>query len=63
MGSVLLFVAVWLAWPDVRKGDNSGRAGWEPAAGSFEEGCSIVSAHNDPGLLFFIAFCVLMPVS
>lgn len=22
----------------------------------------MVSAHNDPGLLFFIAFCVLVPV-
>lgn len=62
MGSVLLFVAVWLAWPDVRKGDNSGRAGREPGLGSFGEDCSMVSAHNDPNLLFFIAFCVLVPV-
>lgn len=48
--------------PDVRKGDNSGRAGWEPGAGSFGEGWSMVSAHNDSSLLFFIAFCVLVPV-
>lgn len=63
MGSLLLFVAVCLAWPDVRKKDNSGRAGWEPGAGSFGAGgCSMVSAYNGPGLPFFIALCVFVPV-
>lgn len=40
---------------------NSARVGWEPGAGSFGVGCAMVSAHNGPGLPFFVALCVFVP--